>query len=142
MALNSEGIALLAALIDRMDELAPDVQRGDCVAIAIRLNAWMPPELRLSAADVYAAIAGRPDFGGPRMNVEILRARIDANAVLYSARLCGDHQAIFNELNMDPDLMGKITLADVDAAMKLRPVPRPSRTVSGAAALLGTSRIG
>lgn len=139
--LNRDGVALLGALIDRMDALAPDVERGDCATIAAKLNGFMPPELQLSPADVYAAVADRPDFGGPRMNVEILRARIDANPVLYSARLNGDHQAIFNELNMDAELAGKITMADVDAAMRLRVVPRPERTVAGSAALVGIARI-
>lgn len=140
--LNGEGTELLRALIGRMSELTPDVERGDCKAIAAKLNGWLPQDLELSPADVFAAVRSRPDFGGPRMNVEILRARIDANPVLYSARINGDRQAIFNELNMDPELVGQITIADVDAAMNLRPVPRPVLVVSGAAALVGTSRIG
>lgn len=138
--LNREGMALLGAVINMHAELGELVKRGECKLIAFRLNFFMPADMQLSAQDVYDAIKDRNDFGGPKMNLEILRTRIDAMPVLHSARISGDIQAIVNELNLLPDV--RVTVVDVDAAMKLRAVPKPTRVAAGSAALIGTSRIG
>ena len=139
--IDREGVALLRHLIKVTAGMDVLVRDGDCKSIAIAVNGWLLG-CSVSEADVYAAIKDREDFGGPTMNVEILRARIDAMPVLTSARLSGDLQAILNELNFDPQIVGKITVADVKAAMDLRRVPRPTLIASGAAGLKGVARIG
>lgn len=137
--MNREGVVLLRALIDKSDGLGVLIREGNCKAIAIALNAFLPGDLEIFPADVFAAIKDRPDFGGVKMNVEILRARIDAMPVLFSARLSGDHQAILNEIVRESP---EVTIAEVKAAMELRAVPQPSLTSSGAAALVGRARVG
>lgn len=138
--LNRDGISLLRQLIDRMDGMRRHVQIGDCKSIAVELNYWMPDDVSLSAADVYAAIADHPEYPRINVNIEILRARIDAMPTLYSARLNSDHQTILNELNMVQELVGKVTADDVKAAMSLRAVPKPTIVVTSAAKLTGTAR--
>jgi len=70
------------------------------------------------------------DFGS-------LRAAIDANPNLYSARLSLDYQAMVAELNQYlPD--GKwITVHDAELAMALRPVPRPRLVMAAVGKAVG-----
>lgn len=140
--LNREGIALLHAVIGMQPSLRPLITKGDCKQIAIEMNLWMPSDMQLRPADVYEAIKDRSDFGGPKMNAEILRARIDKMPVLYSARLSGDYQAMVNELNAEPDAQVSVTAADVIAAMSIRPVQQPTNVVAGSAKMVGVARVG
>lgn len=72
------------------------------------------------------------DFGA-------LRAAIDANPNLYSARLSGDHQAIMSELNKYLPSGKWVTLHDVGLAMALRPVERPTLVRTAVATAVGRS---
>jgi hypothetical protein len=142
---DREGAALLGLVIARIDGIEELVRTGDCAAIAAVVNQVMPPGAKLRPSDIYLAIKDRADYGVLTMNVEILRARIDANPVLYSARLHADEggcQAILNELLLDPNLIPQPTLADVKAAMALRVVPKPERVARGAATLVGKTFLG
>lgn len=140
--MNPEGYALLGLVISKIAGIEEEVKRGDCKVIAVVVNQVMPPGMQLTPADIYYAIKDRPDFGAVKMNAEILRARIDAMPVLYSARISGDLQAILNELNMDTSITPTATLDDVRAAMAVRMVPQPERVVQGAAGLVGRAFIG
>lgn len=138
--MDGEGAALLGLVISRIDGIEELVRKGDCASIAAVVNQVMPPGAQLRPSDVYLAIKDRADFGVVTMNVEILRARIDANPLLYSARIHADEggcQAILNELLLDPNLIPPPTLADVKAAMALRVAPKPTLVVRGAATLVG-----
>lgn len=141
--LNREGTALLGAVIGMTADMNRFVEVGDCESLAVMVNAWMPVGLKVSSADVYHAVKDRSDFGGPKVNSDILRARIDAMPVLYSARISGDIQAIVNELNRLPDFAARpVSPEDVKAAMAVRAVQKPIKVAQGAAAMVGTSRVG
>jgi hypothetical protein len=142
---NREGAVLLGLVIGRIAGIEEEVRRGDCKVIAAVVNQIMPPEMQLTPADVYQAIRNRPDFPEITMNAHILRARIDAIPVLYSARLnadAGGMQTILNELIKDTDLVPVPSLDDVKAAMALRREPKPELVVCGAASLVGAARVG
>lgn len=149
--MNSEGRALLAAVIARDASLKDHVKKGDCKAIAAALNGYMPKDMQITPVDVYQSLQGVPGFAMPQHNAKVLRARIDKVAVLYSARINvalrgaggeGAIQAIVNELNLAADPTEHVTTADVVAAMELRAAPAPTDTAAGAAALEGAAGIG
>jgi hypothetical protein len=138
--LNAEGSALLRVLIFKMWSLNEARENGDCAAMAATINTWMPPGLKVSAADVQAAL-GRSPSAAITVNLVLLRTKIDKTPSLFSARLSGDYQAILNEVIADPELR-HATLADVVEAMALRPVSRPTLTVAGSAKLIGKAALG
>lgn len=138
MNLNREGRLLLRVLIDKF---VPTDCIRDAGMIAQTVNAFMPRDMQVTSADVQSALNLRMP-GEPMVNLEMLREKIDKCAVLYSARVNGECQAIFNEMDRLPEFAGSITLEDVRRAMALRPVPQPTNVVQGAARLVGTSRIG
>lgn len=137
--MNAEGLALLRALIFKMWSLNEARECGDCQAVADEINSWMPPGCKVTGAHVDLALRGAQAL--VRVNVSLLRDKIDRLPVLYSARLNCDYQAILNEVIKDPDL-AHATLADVVEAMALCSVPRPSIVVAGAATLTGFAHIG
>lgn len=130
--MNAEGIALLRLLIFKMWSLNEARQNGNCQSIADEINTWMPPELKIDAALVDRALRGEEAL--VKVNVELLRDKIDKTPCLFSARLNGDYQAILNEIIKDPDLE-QATLADVVEAMAVRPVPQPQIVVVGSVGL-------
>ena len=134
--MNSEACTLLRCIIERTASLDEAVRAGDCNAIALMLNGWMPPGMQLTPADIAQALPGGQR---PTRNAQVLRARIDAIPVLYSARINGDAQCILNELHIIGD---GVSLADVQAALAVQALPRPSFVVQGSASLFGASRIG
>lgn len=140
--LNKEGQALLRAVIARQANLQQAVKEGNCKAIAAGLNSWFPPELRLSEVDVYNALKGSEGFGMPKHNAEVLRERIVRNPVLYSALVNGDAQTIANELNLSPYAAEQVTVADVKAALEVKPAPKPENVSAGAATMTGSARMG
>jgi hypothetical protein len=137
--MNAEGIALLRALIFKLWAANEARENGDCQSIADVVNTWMPPEFKISAWHVDLALRGQE--AKVRVNVDLLRDKIDKSNVLYSARLNSDYQAILNEVLKDANC-SSATLADVVEAMALRHVPTPELIVTGQAAMLGTARIG
>jgi hypothetical protein len=138
--MNAEGIALLRLLIFKMWSLNEARENGDCAAIAETINTWMPPGMKVSAADVQTAL-GRSPSVSVAVNLVLLRTKIDKTPTLYSARLSGDYQAILNEVIRDPELR-QATLADIVEAMAMRPVSRPTLTVAGSAKLIGRASLG
>jgi hypothetical protein len=138
--MNAEGLALLRALILKMWALNEARSHQDCATIATEVSSWMPPGMKISAADVADALKGS---GHPAVsvNLERLRETIDKTPTLFSARLNCDYQAILNEVARMPGLDGA-TLADVVEAMALRQPDTPSLVVAGAAKLVGMARIG
>lgn len=135
--LNKEGVALLRALIFKAWSLNQAREAGDCSAIAEELSTWLPPDMTIEAADVYAAL-GRDRESKATLNSAILRDKIDALPVLYSARLNGDYQAILNEVRKDT-VCSDATLADVVDAMAFRAVMQPANIARGRASLVGIS---
>lgn len=135
--MNADGIALLRLLIFKMWSLNEARENGDCAAMAATINTWMPPGMKISAADVQAAL-GRSPSAAVAVNLVLLRTKIDKTPALYSARLSSDYQAILNEVIADPELK-QATLADVVEAMAMRPVARPTLTVAGSAKMVGTA---
>lgn len=66
-----------------------------------------------------------------------LRAAIDANPNLFSARLSLDYVAIMVELNQYLPSGKWVTLHDVKLAMDLRPVPVPTGIVQATGTAVG-----
>jgi hypothetical protein len=138
--MNAEGIALLRQLIFKMWSLNEAREYQNCEAIAVEINTWMPPELKITAAHVDLALRGSPR-SDVSVNTMLLRTKIDKTPHLHSARINCDYQAILNEVVTDTNLRDA-TLADVVEAMALARVPPPKLVVAGSAALVGKSRIG
>jgi hypothetical protein len=136
--MNADGIALLRALIFKLWAANEAREHGDCQSIADVVNSWMPPEFKITAWHVDLALRGQE--ATVRINVDLLRDKIDKSAVLYSARLNSDYQAILNEVLKDRDCAAA-TLADVVEAMALRPVSKPTLVVVGAATMVGTAQM-
>jgi hypothetical protein len=136
---NAEGIALLRMLIFKMWSLNEAREHQNCEAMAVEINTWMPPGLKITSAHVDLALRGgaRSDIS---VNTMLLRTKIDKLPVLYSARINCDYQAILNEVIKDHDLTAA-TLADVVEAMALARVPPPKLVVAGAAALVGKASL-
>lgn len=137
--LNAEGTGLLRALIFKMWSLREARENGDCASIATEINAWLPPGMKVDAADVQRALGRNED--GVTLNIAVLRDKIDRMPALYSARLNGDYQAILNEVRADPECTDA-TLADIVEAMAHRVVPTPEIIVAGSANLVGIASIG
>ena len=137
--MNAEALALLRLLIFKMWSLNEARENGDCTAIADEINTWFPPGMKVTGADVDRALRGTE--ATVKVNVRLLREKIDKTRNLYSARLNGDYQAILNEVLKDPDLK-QATLADVVEAMALQAVPQPSLIVTGKATMVGIARVG
>lgn len=147
--MNREGLNLLRMVIERHAGLEDAVKQGDCKSIAAAVNGSMPPDMQITAVDVYQSLRGAPNFGMPTHNSQVVRARIDSMPTLYSARLNaalkgkpgeGAIQTIVNELNLSPDPAEHVTHADVVAAMELAVEPAPEKVVSATAELVGTAR--
>lgn len=138
--LNADGTALLRLLILKMWSLNEARENGDCAAMAAQINTWMPTGMKVSAADVQAALGRSPSMA-VSVNIVLLRTKIDKTPALYSARLNGDYQAILNEVIRDPELV-QATLADVVEAMAMRPVARPTLTVAGSVKMIGKAAMG
>lgn len=137
--MNAEGLALLRALIFKMWSLNEARENGDCNAVAEEINTWLPPGCKVTAAHVDLALRGAE--AKVRVNVSLLRDKIDKSPVLYSARLNGDYQAILNEVLKDHDCQAA-TLADVVEAMAMRKVSKPSVIAAGSASMVGVSGLG
>jgi hypothetical protein len=140
--MNKEGTALLATFIARTEALAKMVKSGDCKALAVAVNAWLPADMQLSPVDVYHAIKTHADFPVPKVNVELLHARIMKIPHLFSALVNSDAQTIANELNMSPEPSEQVSLADVKAALDFKPAPKPENVVAGSAAMVGVGTQG
>ena len=132
--LDGEGTALLRLVIFKMWSLMEARQNGDCQKMADEINSWMPPEFKITAYDVKRALSNGSD-DTVTVNIELLRDKIDKLPALYSARLNGDYQAIYNEVRKDPELKN-ISLADVVEAMASRPVPQPTNVVQAKVGLV------
>lgn len=139
--MNKEGLALLSALIDRLDSAADKLATGNCRGIAIIINTWLPADMKVTPNDVFEAVKDKPAFRRQLINLELLRDVIDKNPHLHSARISGSHQAILNELLIGTDLTG-ITMADVELAMALKPVPQPDKVSRGFVTLRGRAALG
>jgi hypothetical protein len=135
--MNQEGTTLLSTFIARTDSLAKMVKTGDCNALAVAVNAWLPADMQLTPIDVYHAVKGHPDFEAPKVNVELVRDRIMKIPQLFSALVNSDVQTIANELNMSPNPADQVTLADVKAALDLKAAPAPTNVAAGTAQMVG-----
>lgn len=90
-----------------------------------------------SQLHLHNGIEHRPSCLGTVTSYEVLRAAIDANPHLFSARISGDLWAIMVELNRNLPDGRMVSLDDVTKAMALRPVRQPFGCVQATGTAVG-----